>query len=84
MRGENIVSSCSSVGGSPVPTVKWFRDDKEITTGVSSSTSGSTVTTTYTFVATLNEHYEVLECQAENGLLQNPLKTTKFVYVHCK
>ncbi|CAC5385135.1 unnamed protein product [Mytilus coruscus] len=79
---SQITLLCTSPRGSPTPTVKWFKDDIEITTGVSTTTAGTAVTTSLTFTATLDDHLEVVECQAENGVLINPLTTTKYIEVH--
>ncbi|XP_052061923.1 hemicentin-1-like [Mytilus californianus] len=79
---SQITFLCTSPRGSPTPTVKWFKDDTEITTGISTTTSGTAVTTSLTFTATLDDHLEIFECQAENGVLQNPLTTTKYIEVH--
>ncbi|VDI57907.1 Hypothetical predicted protein, partial [Mytilus galloprovincialis] len=82
VQNSQITLTCTSARGDPQPTVKWLEDDTEITTGVSTTTSGTAVTTSLTFTATLDDHLEVYECQAENGVLQNPLTTTKFVELH--
>ncbi|XP_076109605.1 synaptogenesis protein syg-2-like [Mytilus galloprovincialis] len=79
---SQITLTCTSARGDPPPTVKWFKDHIEITTGISTTTVGTAVTTSLTFTATLDDHIEVYECQAENGVLQNPLTTTKFIEVH--
>lgn len=81
---SQITLTCTSARGDPPPTVKLLKDDQEITTGISTTTAGTAVTTSLTFIATLDYHFEVLECQAENGVLQNPLSTIKFIEVHCK
>ncbi|CAG2228115.1 HMCN [Mytilus edulis] len=78
---SQITLTCTSARGDPPPTVKWFKDDTEITTGVSTTTAGTAVTTSLTFTATKDYHLEVVECQAENGVLQNPLTTTKYIEV---
>lgn len=64
--------------------MKWFKNDTEITTGISTTIAGSVVTTSLTFIASLDYHLEVVECQAENSVLQNPVSTSKFIEVHCK
>ncbi|CAG2194007.1 unnamed protein product [Mytilus edulis] len=79
---SQITLTCTSARGDPPPTVKWLKDDQEITTGISTTTAGTAVTTSLTFTATLDDHIEVYECQAENGVLQNPLSTTKYIEVH--
>lgn len=81
---QYTVYTCTSTRGSPTPTVKWFTDDTEITTGVVSQVSGTHVATTISFIASLSYHLVELECRVENGVLQNPLNNTKFVEVHCK
>ncbi|VDI64014.1 hemicentin [Mytilus galloprovincialis] len=79
---SNPTLTCTSARGDPPPTVKWLKDDQEITNGVSTTQVGTAVTTSLTFTATKDDHFEVFECQAENGVLQNPLSTTKFIEVH--
>ncbi|XP_063440664.1 hemicentin-1-like isoform X2 [Mytilus trossulus] len=79
---SQITLTCTSPRGDPPPSVKWFFDDSEITTGISTTTAGTAVTTSLTFTATKNYHLEFLECQAENGVLQNPLSNTKYIEVH--
>ncbi|XP_063440669.1 titin homolog isoform X2 [Mytilus trossulus] len=78
---SQITLTCTSARGNPTPTVKWFFDRTEITTGISTTTAGTAVTASLTFTATKNYHLEVLECQVENGVLQNPLSTTKYIEV---
>ncbi|VDI52923.1 Hypothetical predicted protein [Mytilus galloprovincialis] len=79
---SQITLTCTSSRGDPPPSVKWFFDDSEITTGISTTTAGTAVTTSLTFTATKNYHLEFLECQAENGVLQNPLSNTIYIEVH--
>ncbi|CAG2210688.1 unnamed protein product [Mytilus edulis] len=81
---SQITLTCTSPRGDPPPSVKWFFDDSEITTGISTTTAGTAVTTSLTFTATKNYHLEFLECQAENGVLQNPLSNTIYIEVHYK
>ncbi|VDI50130.1 Hypothetical predicted protein [Mytilus galloprovincialis] len=78
---SQITLTCTSARGNPTPTVKWFFDRTEITTGIYTTTAGTAVTASLTFTATKNYHLEVLECQVENGVLQNPLSTTKYIEV---
>lgn len=56
----------------------------ELTTGIITTISGTAVTTSLTFNVTKDDHLGIFECRAENGVLQNPLSTTKFIEVHCK
>ncbi|CAG2214236.1 CSMD [Mytilus edulis] len=84
--GNAVTLTCSSNGGNPEPTVKWFKDGVEITTGVSSktvspSTDRYTVTLTLNFVASLEHHLKVITCQADNGLT-SPLSTTEQLIVN--
>ncbi|CAC5385134.1 unnamed protein product [Mytilus coruscus] len=79
---SQITLLCTSPGGNPTPTVKWFKDDTEITTGISTTISGTAVTTSLTFTASSYYHLKVLECQAENGVLVNPLTTSRYVEVN--
>lgn len=86
--GNAVTLTCTSNGGNPEPTVKWFKDGAEITTGVSSktvspSTNSYTVTSTLNFVASLEHHLKVITCQADNGLT-SPLSTTEQLIVNCK
>lgn len=81
-----ITLTCSYSG---IPaTLQWFIDKQEITTGVFTRSFGSidnvTVTASWTFIASLNEHLKVCECQADYGELVTLLSTTKLLEVHCK
>ncbi|XP_052093030.1 hemicentin-1-like isoform X16 [Mytilus californianus] len=80
IKDDQVTLTCTVIGGSPTPTVKWLRDDTVIDD--SSTTSGNQVVNTYSFTASSREHLEVFECQSENGVLQNPLSRTKFVEVY--
>ena len=80
MEGQRYTLTCIVSGGNPAPSVRWLRDNQVIDEVLESST-GNTYVNEYTFTATNNEHLEVFECQSENGVLQNPLSTTKFVLV---
>lgn len=80
--GDIVTLSCSSTGGNPLPTVNWLRDGKIITTGIGRS-AGNGVTTTLTFNAGLDDHLEVFECQADNGILQKPLSSTTYIELYC-
>lgn len=83
-RNTQVTLQCTSFGGYPEPTVTWLRDDQVITTGVSITRMDSTVISSLTFTATFHEHLQVFECQADNGVLNNPLSTTVLVEVSCK
>ncbi|XP_052080685.1 peroxidasin homolog [Mytilus californianus] len=80
--GDTVTLSCSSTGGNPLPTVNWLRDDNVITTGITSSSVSGMVTTALTFTAGLEDHLEVFECQAENGVLQKPLATATYIELY--
>ena len=74
---------CSSTGGNPSPTLNWLRDGNVITNGISRSTNSGVTTSTLTFTAGLEDHLEVFECQADNGVLNKPLATTTYIEVYC-
>ncbi|VDI14047.1 Hypothetical predicted protein [Mytilus galloprovincialis] len=80
--GDIVTLSCSSTGGNPLPTVNWLRDGKIITTGIGRSTSSGVTTSTLTFIAGLDDHLEVFECQADNDILQNPLSSTTYIELY--
>ncbi|CAC5394179.1 unnamed protein product [Mytilus coruscus] len=80
--GDTVMLSCSSTGGNPLPIVNWLRDKNVITNGISRSTDSGVVTTTLTFTAGLEDHLEVFECQADNGILQKPLSSTTYIELY--
>ena len=82
--GNEYTVSCTSTGGSPPPSVLWYRGQNQITTGIQTSTANSVTTTTLTFTATRAEHLAVFRCEADNGVLQNALTATLYVNVNCK
>ncbi|CAC5394181.1 unnamed protein product [Mytilus coruscus] len=80
--GDTITMICSSTGGNPLPTINWLRDDNVITNGISRSADSGVTTTTLTFTAGLEDHLEVFECQADNGVLKKPLATTTYIELY--
>ncbi|VDI57906.1 Hypothetical predicted protein [Mytilus galloprovincialis] len=80
--GDTVTLSCSSTGGNPIPTVNWLRDDNVITTGISRFSGSEVTRITLTFVAGLEDHLEVFECQAHNDYLQNPLASTTYIELY--
>ena len=80
--GETVTIRCSSTGGDPTPTAKWFRDDTVF--DATSTTSGGVTVNEYTFTASPAEHLAVFECRVDNGVLQNPLTSTLFVIVNSR
>ncbi|CAC5422035.1 unnamed protein product [Mytilus coruscus] len=81
--GDTVTLSCRSTGGNPLPIVNWLRDKNVITNGISRSTDSGVVITTLTFTAGLEDHLEVFECQADNGILQKPLSSTTYIELYC-
>ncbi|CAG2244376.1 unnamed protein product [Mytilus edulis] len=80
--GDTVKMICRSIGGNPLSTLNWLRDDNVITNGISSSTNNGVTTSTLTFTAGLKDHLEVFECQANNGVLNKPLTTTTYIEVY--
>ncbi|XP_071149589.1 synaptogenesis protein syg-2-like [Mytilus edulis] len=80
--GDSIRMICRSTGGNPSPTLNWLRDGNVITNGISRSTNSGVTTSTLTFTAGLEDHLEVFECQADNGVLNKPLATTTYIEVY--
>ncbi|VDI75933.1 Hypothetical predicted protein [Mytilus galloprovincialis] len=80
--GDFITLVCSTTGGTPKPSVNWLRDDNIITNGVSRSESGGVITTSLSFTAGLEDHLDVFECQADNGVLKRPLSSTTYIELY--
>ncbi|XP_071150175.1 hemicentin-1-like [Mytilus edulis] len=80
--GDIVTLSCSSTGGNPLPSVNWLRNDNIIANGIRRSAGGGVTTTTLTFNARLEDHLGVLECQADNGILQKPLSSTTYIELY--
>ncbi|XP_052062396.1 peroxidasin homolog [Mytilus californianus] len=79
--GDTVTLACSSIGGNPLPSVYWVKDDNEITIGTSTYRDAG-VTTTLTFTASLEDHLEVLECRADNGELSTQLVSTTYIELY--
>ncbi|XP_076109604.1 synaptogenesis protein syg-2-like [Mytilus galloprovincialis] len=80
--GDTVTLSCSSTGGNPLPIVNWLRDDSIITTSISRFSGSGVIRATLTFVAGLEDHLEVFECQAHNDYLQNTLASTTYIELY--
>ncbi|CAG2184798.1 unnamed protein product [Mytilus edulis] len=80
--GDIITLVCSTTGGTPKPTVNWLRDDNIITNGIIRSELGGVITTSLSFTAGLEDHLEVFECQADNGILKRPLSSTTYIELY--
>ncbi|XP_076088231.1 neural cell adhesion molecule 2-like isoform X1 [Mytilus galloprovincialis] len=80
--GDIITLVCSTTGGTPKPTVNWLRDDNIITNGIMRSEPGGVITTSLRFTAGLEDHLEVFECQADNGVLKRPLSSTTYIELY--
>lgn len=83
---------CRAANGRPAATMKWFRDDKEITSGIQSTvipvdgskleTAQSTLTINPKFPEDNNVQFT---CQAYNNALTNgPLRSVVTLRVLCK
>ena len=82
MYQQTVTLTCTVIGGSPAPTVKWRRDDQVIDDTF--TFENNAYVNRYTFTATQEEHLEVFECQSANGVLQDALTTTIYVRVYSK
>ncbi|VDI33616.1 Hypothetical predicted protein [Mytilus galloprovincialis] len=78
--GEQITLTCTSTGGNPSPTVKWFEGPTMIDD--SYEQNGIRVVNEYTFTAEKRHNLIVFECQVDNEVLQNPLTSTWFFQVY--
>jgi hypothetical protein len=83
VEGNTVTLTCTSEGGSPAPTVKWYRgsNNGQLVDETSTTSNGKT-TNSYSFVADPTHHLSVYECQVDNNVLQNPLTTTWFFQVY--
>ncbi|CAG2194107.1 unnamed protein product [Mytilus edulis] len=80
VEGNSVTLTCTSSGAYPVPTVYWYRnvqlvDDTQTTTNCVTSN-------TYNFVADKSHNLAVFECQVDNNVLQNKLRTTWYFHVY--
>ncbi|XP_063441331.1 hemicentin-1-like isoform X2 [Mytilus trossulus] len=78
--GEQISLKCTSTGGNPSPSVKWFEGPTMIDD--SFQQTGNRVVNDYTFTAEKRHNLIVFECQVDNEVLQNPLTSTWFFQVY--
>ncbi|XP_063442494.1 hemicentin-1-like [Mytilus trossulus] len=82
LSGTEVTLQCSSSGGSPAPTVKWFENDTEIVDGVSTITNSSMVTAYLTYIASKKAYFRFFLCQVNNSELEKPMYANTFVVVY--
>lgn len=83
IEGQTVTLECTSTGGSPSPSVKWYVGNTLLDDTYESFGSNQ-VRNTYTFVVDLTQNFAVFECVVDNGVLQNPLSVTEFIQVYGK
>ncbi|XP_065932028.1 platelet binding protein GspB isoform X4 [Magallana gigas] len=81
--GETVTLSCSAIGGNPLPSVQWYKNQQLVDPGSSSSGNGdgiytvgsSTVTyNNYTFTVSRSDNLVSYICKVQNSLMASPLE----------
>ncbi|CAC5377805.1 unnamed protein product [Mytilus coruscus] len=81
-QGHNGSLTCTSVGGKPAPTVKWYRNITMIDDTMDTTTVPNITRNTYSYTADISYHLAVFECRVENGVLESYLSATIFLHVY--
>ncbi|XP_062603009.1 hemicentin-1-like isoform X17 [Saccostrea cucullata] len=89
--GETATLSCTSVGGNPLPTVEWYKNNQLVDPGSSSTgngdgvyTIGSTSVTynNYTFTVSRSDNLVSYICRVKNSVLSNNLTRSWTISVY--
>ncbi|VDH91359.1 Hypothetical predicted protein, partial [Mytilus galloprovincialis] len=81
-QGSQGSLTCTSVGGNPVPTVTWYRNDSLVDDTTDTPTVTNITTNTYSYTADIGYHLAVFECRVDNTVLQSYLSATIFLQVY--
>ncbi|CAG0880471.1 unnamed protein product, partial [Darwinula stevensoni] len=73
--GNLLRLTCISIGGNPLPTLKWFRNDKEIKEGVVNMTNGEVATVELTKQLAEEDNGASWACEAHHPALPTPNRT---------
>ncbi|XP_076332290.1 nephrin-like isoform X2 [Tachypleus tridentatus] len=78
--GERQQITCTSSGGNPLPTLKWFRGDEEVKSVT--TTSGNVVSSEVTIATKESDNGVEIRCEASNSASTKPLISTIKLTVH--
>ncbi|CAC5377795.1 HMCN [Mytilus coruscus] len=81
-QGNEGSLTCTSIGGNPEPTVKWFRKEAMIDDILDTPTVPNITRNTYNYTADISYHLAVFECRVENTVLESYLSATIFLQVY--
>lgn len=85
--------SCSAIGGNPLPSVQWYKNQQLVDPGSSSSGNGdgiytvgsSTVTyNNYTFTVSRSDNLVSYICKVQNSLMASPLERAWTISIYGK
>lgn len=81
--GETITLSCSAIGGNPLPSVQWYKNQQLVDPGSSSSGNGDGIYTVgsskvtynnYTFDVSRSDNLVSYICKIQNSLMASPVE----------
>ncbi|CAG2194109.1 HMCN [Mytilus edulis] len=81
-QGKEGSLTCTSLGGNPAPTVKWFRKAALIDDILDTPKVPNVTRNTYNYTADISYHLAVFECRVDNTVLQSYLSATIFLEVY--
>lgn len=85
--------SCSAIGGNPLPSVQWYKNQQLVDPGSSSSGNGdgiytvgsSTVTyNNYTFDVSRSDNLVSYICKVQNSLMASPVERPWTISIYGK
>ena len=83
-----VTLTCSSQGGNPAPSVRWYRDGRQISANTRTAPPRQkfgTTTGTLTWTLTKRDHGVEFSCAVENtGNRDNPRTTSRKLEVQCE
>ncbi len=86
--GDNVAFNCSSTEGNPVPEVRWYRNNEQVTSGAElhpPSEKYGTTSSLLVWTLSPDDHRAEFRCEVENKAnIGDPETTSTILDVRCE